>query len=74
MLGSYSNALPGQESSSGQALPRYCVSDRSAFGSMPNVEWQQLEVRPACGRSRYFLSRRAASVHPDIHMYARMQS
>ncbi len=47
MLGSYSNALPGQDTSSGPALPRYRVSDESAFGSMPNVEWRQLEVRLA---------------------------
>ena len=45
VLGSYSNALPGQDSSSGASLPRYRVSEGSTFGSMPDVEWQQLEVR-----------------------------
>ena len=46
VLGSYSNVLPGQDPTSGPALPRYRVSDESAFGSMPDIEWQQLEVRP----------------------------
>lgn len=46
MLGSYSNAQPGQESSAGMALPRFRVLDGSAFGSLPDVELQQLEVRP----------------------------
>ena len=76
MLGSYSNALPGQDSSSGPALPIYRVSDGSAFGSMSNVEWQQLEVRPAPALQVFtpvlaplVLSKREASTHnTQIHV------
>ena len=43
VLGSYSKAVPGQEPVSG-AAPRYKISDETAFGSAPNVDWQELEV------------------------------
>lgn len=52
VLGSYSNALPGQESPSGPAPPTYRVSDETAFSSMPYVEWQQLEVKPVLAPHR----------------------
>jgi hypothetical protein len=35
--------MPGQEPVSGEA-PRYKISDEAAFGSAPNVDWQELEV------------------------------
>lgn len=35
--------MPGQEPVSG-AAPRYKIADEAAFGSAPNVDWQELEV------------------------------
>ena len=62
VLGSYSNALPGQEPPSGPAPPRYRVSDETAFSSMPSVEWQQLEVKPLLAPHRL---QQIPSVHAD---------
>ena len=45
VLGSYSNALPGEDCSSGQAQPMHRMSDRAAFGSVIASDWQQLPVR-----------------------------
>ena len=70
VLGSYSNSLPGQDSSSGASLPRYRVSEGSTFGSMPDVEWQQLEVRSVLALQRFTLPmmpRCLASTGADVH-------
>lgn len=45
VLGSYSNALPGEDRSSGKAEPMHRMSDRAAFGGMVAADWQQLPVR-----------------------------
>ena len=45
VLGSYSNALPREDRSSGQAQLMYCMSDEAAFGSVVAADWQRLPVQ-----------------------------